>query len=235
MIRWRALAFFCLALLGAGGLVMRAQGAASITYDVTFSDYKSGPALDWLAQKGFTPKRDANNANRVVYTPGNNVLTLATKRQAAGLLLSESDVFNYSRVRIDWGVDVFPPGASYVKGVRAESIMVFVFFGKEKQSSGSFLIPDSPYFIGLYLCDTDPIGQGFTGRYFQAGGRYVCADHAHPGQPVVTDYAIAEEFTKQFGKSVVPPISGLGLSIDTEAAKGNGVGKSFIGGIEFLK
>jgi hypothetical protein len=38
-----------------------------------------------------------------------------------------------------------------------------------------------------------------------------------------------------FGKSAAPAISGIGIGIDTEHAKGNGVAKSFISDIEFLK
>jgi hypothetical protein len=33
----------------------------------------------------------------------------------------------------------------------------------------------------------------------------------------------------------VPAVSGIGIGIDTEHAKGNGVAKSFISEIEFLK
>ena len=152
-------------------LLIGTARASSITYDVLFSDYVSGSTLQWLAKKGFEPKRDATNGNKVVLSHADKALVLQTKKQAAGLLLSEVNIHIYSKIRIKWGVNAFPPGASYAKGVRSEAIMVYVFFGSEKISSGHFLVPDSPYFIGLYLCDSDPIGQGFQGRYFKAGGR----------------------------------------------------------------
>jgi hypothetical protein len=209
--------------------------ASSITYQVSFSDYVSGSILQWLAKKGFEPKRDTTNRNRVVLSHTGNAFVLETKRQAAGLLLSAVDVHTYSKIRIRWGVNIFPPGASYAKGVRSEAIMVFVFFGTEKISSGHFLVPNSPYFIGLYLCELDPIGEGFKGRYFQAGGRYVCVDHASIGKEVVTEFPIAETFKQFFGQSHAPAISGLGVGIDTENAKGNGVAKSFISEIELLQ
>jgi hypothetical protein len=113
--------------------------------------------------------------------------------------------------------------------------MVYVFFGTKKISSGHFLIPDSPYFIGLFLCDSDPIGQGFQGLYFKAGGRYICVDRAPKGKEITTDFPIAETFKLMFGQSQAPPISGIGVGIDTEHAKGNGVAESFISEIEFLK
>ena len=209
--------------------------ASNTTYHVSFSDFVSGPILQWLAEKGFEPKRDATNRNRVVLSHTGNALVLETRRRASGLLLSEADVPTYSKIRIKWGVNVFPPGASYAAGVRSEAIMVFVFFGSEKISSGHVLVPNSPYFIGLYLCDSDPIGVGFKGRYFRAGGRYVCVDHASIGKEVVTDFPIAETFKQFFGQSHAPAISGLGVGIDTENARGNGVAKSFISDIELLQ
>lgn len=211
-----------------------AATAADVSYTKSFSDYKGGPALQWLASKGFSAKRDADNQNRVVYSSANGALVAETKRQAQAVLLDEANVLDYSNIRIEWGVDVFPAGASYEKGIRSESIMVLIFFGDKKLSSGSLLIPDSPYFIGLSLCETDPIDKAFTGRYFQAGGRYICIGHPKPGETVVTEYPIAETFKQLFGQEA-PDVSGLGVAIDTEATKGNGVAKAFIKSIQFIK
>jgi hypothetical protein len=216
----------------------RGYGAGSssdVAYSISFADYTGGPPLQWLAMKGFVPKRDAENQDRVVFSFANKSLVLETRKQAVALLLNEADVVDYSKIRIEWGVDAFPPGASYAKGVRSDAAMIYVFFGDRKLSSGSILIPDSPYFIGLFLCESDPIDEAFTGRYFKAGGRYVCINRATPGQTIISDYAIAAAFTRFFGKSEAPAISGLGISIDTESAKGNGVAKSFIRTIELVR
>ena len=171
----------------------------------------------------------------MVLSDADKALVLQTKKQAAGLLLSEVHVDAYSKIRIKWGVDDFPLGASYAKGIRSEAIMVYVFFGTQKISSGHFLVPDSPYFIGLFLCDSDPIGEGFQGQYFKAGGRYICIDRAPKGKEITTDYPIAETFKLTFGQSAAPAVSGIGIGIDTEHAKSNGVAKSFISEIAFLK
>lgn len=212
-----------------------AEPTTDVVYRLSFSDNAGEPPLKWLAAKGFVPKRDADNQSKVVYSVANNALVMQTKRQAQGLLLNEADVLNYSKIRIEWGVDKFPEGASYEKAVRSDAIMIYVFFGDKKLSSGSLLIPDSPYFIGLSLCQSDPIGKAFTGRYFQAGGRYVCIDHPPVGQGVVSEYPIAEAFTRLFGQKEAPDISGLGISIDTESTKGSGAAKSFVKSIEFIQ
>jgi hypothetical protein len=141
----------------------------------------------------------------------------------------------YARIRIEWGVDAFPPGASYENGVRSESVMIYVFFGKERISSGSLLIPDSPYFLGLFLCESGKTDKAFTGRFFQAGGRYICLDRPPLGKLITSEYPIADAFRRIFGKAEAPDISGLGISIDTSSAKGKGTAKAFVRKIEFLR
>src|SRR6516225_828102 len=141
-----------------------ARAADSVIYAVDFSGFSGGSVLQWLGSKEFEPKQDATNSRRVVYSVSQGNLVLETRSRAFALLLNETDVRDYSRIRIEWGVDAFPPGASYEAGVRSEAIMVYVFFGKERHASGSLLIPDSPYFLGLYLCESEatnkPSGDG---------------------------------------------------------------------------
>jgi len=212
-----------------------AHSASNVVYSVDFSGFSGGPVLRWLESRGFLPKQDASNSRRIVYSVTRDTLMLETKSRAFGLLLNETDVRDYSRVRIEWGVDAFPPGASYENGIRSEAVMVYIFFGKERHASGSLLIPDSPYFIGLFLCESGATNEPFRGRYHLASGRFVCVDRPSPGSPVTTDFPIAEAFTRIFGKDQAPDISGFGIAVDTANAKGTGVAKSFIRKIEFLK
>jgi len=221
-----------LALAGPGE---PARSASSADYAIDFSGFGGGSVLKWLEARGFLPKQDAANANRVVYSIARDTLWLETKRRAFGLLLNETDVRDYSRIRIEWGVDAFPQGASYENGVRSEAVMVYVFFGKERHASGSLLIPDSPYFLGLFLCESGATDHPFTGRYHRSSGRFVCVDRPSAGAPVTTDFPIADAFTRIFGKREAPDISGFAISIDTASSPGTGVAKSFIKRIEFLK
>jgi hypothetical protein len=200
-----------------------------------FTGFTGGPALKWLEQKGFVAKQDAATASKVVYAIADDALVMEAKRKALALLLSEANISDFSRVRIEWGVEEFPAGASYEKGVRSDAAMVYVFFGDEKLSSGSLLVPNSPYFLGLFLCQSDPVGHAYQGRYFKAGGRYVCVDRAKAGETVTTDFEINDAFKRYFGQSDTPYISGLGIAIDTDGAQGKGTAKSFIRSIEFLK
>src|SRR5215472_10057976 len=207
--------------------VYPARSTDSLNRGVDFSGFPGGSVLDWLRLKGFVPQRDASNARRVVFFALPNGLALETKTRAFGLLLNEMDVQDYSRVRIEWGVDAFPPGASYERGVRAEAIMVYIFFGKERHASGSVFIPNSPYFLGLFLCETDATNKPFKGRFHHTSGRFICVKRPKLGATVVTDFPIADTFRRVFGIEA-PDISGIGLAIDTANARGTGIAKSFI-------
>lgn len=218
-----------------GSPTQAADPAGSVIYSEDFSGYRSGSVLKWLGSKGFQPKQDATNTSKISYVIEDGVLQLEAKQRAMGLLINETNFFDATDIRIDWGVNAFPPGASYEKGVRSESIMVYVFFGDKKVSSGSMLVPDSPYFIGLMLCESGKTDYPYTGRYFKAGGRYVCVNQTTAGTPMVSIFPIAESFQKYFDQATTPPISGFAISIDTDSAKGPGTAKSFITKIEFLR
>jgi len=229
------LALSALATLILSASLLPARSADSPKRGVDFSGFVGGSVLSWLGGKGFEPKQDASNARRVVYTASPRELTLETRARAFGLLLNEMDVQDAARVQIEWGVDTFPPGASYERGVRAEAIMLYIFFGKERHASGSLFIPDSPYFLALYLCESEATNTPFRGRYHHASGRFICVDRPQLGATVATDFPIAETFKRVFGKTEVPDISGIGLAIDTANVSGSGVAKSFIRRIEFSK
>ncbi len=227
----RVLLLLCCLMLS---LPAAAQTRPTSAYSLGFAGYGGGPALKWLEKQGFVAKQDASSPSKVAYAIALATLRLEAKQKALALLLNETNVIGFARIRIEWGVDAFPPGASYEKGVRSDAVMIYVFFGDEKLSSGSMLVPDSPYFIGLFLCQDDPVDKPFTGRYFKAGGRYVCVDRATAGKSLVSEYAIADAFRRFFGTDATPNVSGIGIAIDTDSAKGNGTAKSFVKKIEFL-
>jgi len=203
---------------------------------VVFSGFPGGSVLSWLGTKGFVPRQDAGNPRRVVYSASPSQLMLETKTRAFGLLVNEQlNVRDFSRVRIEWGVDAFPAGASYERGIRSEAIMVYIFFGQERHPSGSTFVPNVPYFLALFLCENDRTNEPFVGRFHQTNGRFICVAQPKLGATVTTDFPIAETFKRVFGKGQVPEISGIGVAIDTANVRGSGVAKSFIRKIEFLQ
>jgi hypothetical protein len=208
---------------------------SGIVYSVNFNDYSAGSVMAWLNGKGFAAEQDMKDQRRIALTGSDKVLTLEAKARSLGLLVNEVDITGSSRIRIEWGVEAFPPGASYEQGVRSDAVMVYVFFGSKKLASGSMFIPDSPYFLGLFLCESDRVSYPYIGRYFKLGGRYVCVDRTSPGKAITTDFAIGDAFLKIFERDEILPISGIAIGVDTKSAKGDGSARAFIKRIEFLR
>jgi len=172
---------------------------------------------------------------------GEKGLILEAKRRAFGVMLNESvNVFEFTYVEVDWGVNKFPEGASYEQGVRNEAIMVFIFMGNEHQPSGSFFIPDSPYFVALFLCHGDDrINHPYAGAYFKKGERYVCVERPAVGQIVTTRSGLIEGYRSYFDNERDDDlaISGLalGLELDTKKAGDGGRSSAFIREIRFYR
>ncbi len=212
---------------------------AKLVHSVRFADYEIGPVEDWLQDKGFQFERDAQRRDRIELNVGEKGLVLETKRRAFGFMPNESvNVPDFTYVEIDWGVDKFPKDVSYEQGVRNEAIMVVIFMGDERQPSGSIFIPDSPYFIALFLCNGDDrINYPYVGRFFKKGGRHVCGDRPAEGQSVTTQFDLLEAYRTYFDKERDddPAISGLALALDTKQAGDGGRSSAFIREIRFYR
>jgi hypothetical protein len=222
---------FGLAAIALAGLTQ--PSAATSIYQVDFTDYVSGSVDAWLKAKGFKFERDARSRDKIALSAGAQGLAVEALRPAQGLLVNSSIGQNpFSTVEIEWGVEQHPEGASYEKKVNNEAIMVHVFFGSEKKSSGSMFAPGLPYFIGLFLCNGDRIGHAYTGAYYKEGGRYVCLESATPGQTVVSRFDLKGAVQEIFGDAVAAQVSGYSVEVDTSAS--GGTSSAFIKRIKFL-
>ncbi len=227
-------------------LMSAVSAAASISsadeklvHVVRLTNYEQGSISDWLQGKGFRFQQDAKRRDRIDLDVGPNGLVLESKRRAFGIMSNESvNVPEFTFVEIDWGVNKFPSGASYEQGVRNEALMVVVFMGDERQSSGSMFIPDSPYFVGLFLCHgDDKLKHPYVGRYFKKGGRYVCLGRPTEGQIVTSRFDLLAAYRNYFDKESDddPAVSGLALALDTKKADDGGKSSAFIREIRFYR
>ena len=107
-----------------------------------------------------------------------------------------------------------------------------VFFGQEHVSSGSFVVPDAPYFIALHLCENDEINKPETGRFYHKGGRFVCVAHPKPGETVTTKFNLKQAFKDYYGFDA-PPLYGFIIEYDTKGAPNGGKTSAFVKKIEF--
>ncbi len=206
--------------------------AAKLAHVIRFNDYETGSEEDWLQTKGFEFRQDMRKRNFIDLEVTDDRLLIEAKRRALGIMSNETvNVSEFSHIEIDWGVNVFPEGASYEQGVRNEAIMVYVFMGDERLPSGSMFIPDSPYFIGLYLCHGDDrINHPYQGAYFKKSGRFVCTDRPADGESVTSRFDLFEGYRTFFDKERDddPGISGLAIALDTKKASNRGQSSAFV-------
>ena len=207
-----------------------------VSYLIDFSDYEEGSVEKWLESKGFVFEKDAKKRNLIELDVRDNGLVIEARKRVRGFLFNESvDIEKYSTVKIEWGILKYPEGASYENKINNEALMVYIFFGYEKISSGHFLIPNSPYFIGLYLGESDTVDKAYKGRYFHKGGRFICVGNPKPGETVTTEFDLVSAFKTYFEKDELPVISGIGLAVDTSSSGDGGKAGAFIDSIEFLE
>src|SRR5713226_8217405 len=134
---------------------------------VDFSGYAGGSVEAWLKAQSYQFESDAKKHDRLGLAISNGVLALEAKRPMSGFILNDSiNLENIQSVKIEWGVNRYPKETSYENKVNNEALMLYFFFGKKKIASGHVLIPNSPYFIGLFLCQDEKVDFPYKGRYF---------------------------------------------------------------------
>ncbi len=206
------------------------------TFLIDFSDYEEGSIEEWLKKKGFELKEAAKDRQKLDLDVDEGALFLEAKKPLRALIVKEFvDPGKYSKVKIEWGVSKYPRGASYEGEVNNEALLVLVFFGDDKISSGHLVIPNSPYFIGLFLGRHDRLNKAYKGNYYHEGGRFVCLGNPKPGETVVSEFDLFDAFKRYFQKNEVPSISGVALEIDTTSSDDDGRAVAFIHSIEFLE
>lgn len=201
---------------------------------IDFSDYSGGSVNGWLESKGFCFKDGIQDKRLIELSANKQALTVKTKQPARVFIFNDFvGLKEFSKVRIEWGIIQYPQNASYEKKINNEALMVYIFFGDVRLSSGSFFVPDSPYFIGLFLGKEDEVNKPYRGRYFNEGGRFVCLGNPDPGETVLSEFDLNHAFQTYF-KDDVPAISGISLEVDTSSSENGGTSEAFIKRIEFF-
>jgi hypothetical protein len=219
----------------AADVISRGQ-LRKVDFIIDFSGYTGVSVDHWLRAKGFKFEKDARDHRLLQLSVANDALILEAKRRLRGFLLNDSvDLERVTTIRIEWGIIQYPQEVSYARKVNNEALMLYVFFGRERIPSGHILIPDSPYFIGLFLCDDEQVNFPYEGRYFRTGGRFVCLGKPKPHETIVSEFDLNAAFKSYFGKNNTPGVTGIGLGVDTSSAGRNGTAGAFIKSIEFVE
>ncbi len=231
-----ALLLACGAVFMAGGQVRAADEAkgGKALYTLDFSGKKGKNARDWLQNENFKLQKDAKDPECIGYSFNADSILIEAKCKTFGFAMQETPLVAAKKIRITWGVKKYPDGASWEKGVHREALMVYVFYGKEKVDSGSWYLPNSPYYVGLYLSDSDIKDKVYLGRSYQTCGRYVCIGNPKPGETITSEYDIDAAFKKMFDKGKTPAVSGISLEVDTGDTT-DGLSLAFVSKIELLE
>jgi hypothetical protein len=214
-----------------------AATSRQVIYQANFAGESALDTYAWLEAMEFLLEHDAKDDDKILLSHADSALHVKVTRPAFGFIIHEQDVLGANHLRLHWGVSRYPEGASYEHGVDDEAIMIYVFFGHEKMPSGSMFVPDSPYFIGFYLCraGTDDLEKPYVGHHYKKAGRYICVDHPGTGKKVVTEIDLVAEFRKSFGLEYVPAVSGISIEVDTTESRNDGKAAAFLERIEFLE
>jgi hypothetical protein len=197
-----------------------------VSYLVDFSDYTGGSVENWLQSKGFEFKRGAKDRRKLDLDVEDDALILEVKRRSRGFLFNELN---------RWMLNIFPKDVSYDRKINNEALILYIFFGYEKIGSGHFAVPNSPYFIALFLGSDDEVNKPYKGKYCHKSGRFVCLGNPKPNEKVTSEFDLIETFRKYFEKDEVPVISGISLGYDTTSSGDKGTAGAFINSIEFLE
>ena len=159
-----------------------------VKYVIDFSNYSGGSVRKWLESKGLYYEGAAKYHPEIEFSIKDGMLLIKTKQPVRGFIVCKDLILpEVSKVRIEWGIIKYPKDASFEKGNRNQALGLYIFFGPEKLSSGYFMIPDLPYFLSLFLGEADEINIPYKGRYFHAGGRYVCVGNPELKETVITE------------------------------------------------
>ncbi|MDZ7736340.1 MAG: hypothetical protein U5P41_09725 [Gammaproteobacteria bacterium] len=197
---------------------------------IDFTDKPSGNAIPWLQENGFEFKLNARGLNPYFR---DDALVLESESQRAGLIYRDMDLTGVNRVRITWGVERFPEGADWDNGVYRVPIAVMFSFGDEPVNSGSLIMPDAPYFIGLFLGKNEQEDHAYTARYYKEGGRYFCKPcNIEVGKTVTTVFDFDDILQEEFGVSPSLPVTRFGFQMNTLDTAGGA--RAFLKSVEFL-
>lgn len=202
---------------------------------IDFTGKADGSAISWLQEQGFDFELKAYDLNPRFE---NDALVISAKDELAGLFglkfSRQNYLHNVKRVEIVWGVNKYPEGADWNKGINSVPIAVMFSFGTKKLSSGLPLgIKAAPHFLSPFIGKQEEQDKMYVGKLWREGGRYFCvASGDLSGETITTRFEIDERFKKTFRQNHTPPITALAFQKNTQNTQGES--EAFIKKITFL-
>ena len=187
-----------------------------------------------LLNRNFQFKKAMTDKDKIQLSIDNHRLNISTNKPAFGLLVREDlHLEQADSVEIVWGITSYPEKADWSNGKNQEALMIYFFFG-EPVDADRFYLPDSPYFIGLFLGQHEDPLTPYKGKSYSKTGRYICLGNPRPGQAITSRFNLADAYRDMFSIENVPPITGVAIEVDTGSLE-DGKASSFIQRISLKK
>lgn len=192
------------------------QPSGDILYQLDFTQADKDGRL-WLRKQGFTLQKDMATGKSIQLIGGNSDkgLYIASDKPSFGLAVKDGLNFHdIEKVVLEWGVQIYPTGASWQRQINREALMVSLFFGSKVKADRIYL-PDSPYFVGMFLCQDDLVRTPYIGKSYRDTGRFICLDRPERGSIIVSSFDVESAYLNWFSTGVIPPLTGIGIELDT--------------------
>ena len=202
-----------------------------IVYQFDFSTQTDGTADKWFIKEKFEENRDGQD---IIKTFKQGKLYLESKEELIGFWSKKLSIKNANKIRITWGVDKFPKISNWEQDIRRSGLSIAISFGDKEQPSGSWLVPNVPYFISLFIDNSALENKPYIGSYWQNSARYVCiACNVNTGERIISEFNLTQKFKEYFQQDTVPYISSITFDVDTRDT--DGISSVFVEKIEFIQ
>lgn len=191
-----------------------AGARAEHLWGLDFSTVKQ-PPHQALEQLGFSLEKQMSDKDKITLAAVEDRLEIHAASPAFGIMLNKDiNLENSDTIELEWGINRYPEGADWDREMNREAVMVYLFFG-EPMDADKFYLPDSPRFLGLFLCKDDLQMVPYLGTNYRETGKYICLGEPEPGETVHTRFNFHQAFREFFKTDEVPPVTGIGIEVDT--------------------
>ena len=77
-------------------------------------------------------------------------------------------------------------------------------------------IPDTPYFLSLFLGPDEVLEKAYSAKHFKQSGRWVCLGNPKPGETITSEFKLLDAYRKLFNKNDTPVISAVAITMRKE-------------------
>lgn len=207
--------------------------AATGLWSIDFSTLPDEPENE-LKELGFSFEKAMDNKEKINLSGAQNRLNISANEPAFGLMINNTiNLENSDTVEIEWGINHYPENANWNNKINRESIMIYLFLG-DAIDADQFYLPDSPYFIAVFLGEKEKLQTPYIGKNYKETGKYVCLESPEEGATVISTFNFSKAYLDWFGEKEVPPVTGIAIEVDTTDLP-DGKSSAFIERISFSR